>query len=308
MSRETASPRPGGAGCHRPRGQHGPPAGSAPTLAAETGASAEVRRSLAGRHLAGDSTDRALLQTDSGPRPAPDPDAQPERRGRDLVLERIGAGGMGVVYAAFDPELERKVAIELIRGRRGRRARLREAQAKLSHPGVVAVHGVGAYQSQLFVAMAFARGVTLGAPMRHRRRTWREILAVLQAAGRGLAAAHDAGLVRRDSKPDHVLLDVDGRVQVTDFGLARAAGTREPEPAAPSYHVGSNMSKRTCRTGHARAGMSCSPIRSRLRLTRTSRRTPARPGGRPPDPGTARPGCSRRRSGTRRTRRAAAGP
>ncbi|HET6583005.1 MAG TPA: serine/threonine-protein kinase, partial [Nannocystaceae bacterium] len=152
--------------------------------------------------------------------------------GRYVVLERIGSGGMGVVYAAYDPQLDRKVALKLLHAREerdgdsGGRARvLREAQAmaRLSHPNVVAVHDVGVVDDTLFVAMEFVEGVTLGHFIAAGSRRWNEVLDVFEPAGRGLAAAHAAGLVHRDFKPDNVMIGNDGRVRVMDFGLARAA-------------------------------------------------------------------------------------
>jgi tetratricopeptide (TPR) repeat protein len=145
---------------------------------------------------------------------------------RYVVLERIGQGSMGVVYAARDPELERRVAIKLLRpeGRQVeelRRRLLREAQAlaRLSDPHVVAVHDVGTCGDGVFVAMDLVEGATLAEWLRQPR-SWREVLDVFVEAGRGLAAAHRAGLVHRDFKPANVLVGRDGRVRVTDFGLA----------------------------------------------------------------------------------------
>jgi len=151
--------------------------------------------------------------------------------GRYVVIDRIGAGGMGIVYAAYDPELDRKIALKVLRraskggDRADHRTRLvREAQAmaKLSHPNVITVHDVGTLEQQVFIAMEFIDGGTLGEWLKEPR-TWREILRVFRAAGEGLQAAHAVGLVHRDFKPDNVLLDSDGRILVTDFGLARAA-------------------------------------------------------------------------------------
>ncbi len=174
------------------------------------------------------------------------------RLGRYVVLSRVGAGGMGVVFAAYDPELDRKVAIKLMRtapGGSGSKAMsdlrtrlLREAQAmaKLSHPNVITVHDVGTFEGQVFVAMEFIDGSTLAQWLGERRRSWREVLQVLLPAGRGLAAAHAAGLVHRDFKPDNVLLGRDGRVLVTDFGLARpAAGNTDAFASADSLVGGS---------------------------------------------------------------------
>lgn len=169
------------------------------------------------------------------------------RVGRYMVLETIGRGGMGVVYAAFDTQLERKVAIKLVRSTPGggrsasAQARLlREAQvmAKLRHPNVVAVHDVGAFRDGIFLAMELVEGETLAAWLTTTR-ALAEKLRVLREAGRGLAAAHAAGLVHRDFKEANVLLSNDGRVLVTDFGVARAdaeaeATTRAEGGAAPS--------------------------------------------------------------------------
>ncbi|MBL9028292.1 MAG: protein kinase [Myxococcales bacterium] len=152
--------------------------------------------------------------------------------GRYRLIERLGEGGMGVVYVAHDPELDRRVALKLLRpepnaATEQRRARLvleAQAMAKLSHPNVVAVHDVGRVGEQLFLAMELVDGVTLTAWLAGDHRGERAVLPVLLAAGRGLAAAHGAGLVHRDFKPDNVLVGKDGRVRVTDFGLARASG------------------------------------------------------------------------------------
>src|SRR5438094_791084 len=140
---------------------------------------------------------------------------------------------MGVVYGAYDPQLDRKVALKLIKPGQGvkdtARARLlREAKAiaRLQHPNVVAVHDVGVIDEQVFLAMEFVAGGTIKSWLGEKQRSWREILAVFIAAGRGLAAAHAAGLVHRDFKPDNILVGGDGRVRVTDFGLARPAGER----------------------------------------------------------------------------------
>jgi eukaryotic-like serine/threonine-protein kinase len=151
--------------------------------------------------------------------------------GRYLVLERVGQGTMGVVYAAYDPRLDRRVALKVLLPGAGAspedRARLlREAQAmaRLSHPNVVAVHDVSETEGELHIAMEYVDGLTLRQWGAERSRSWREVLAVFAQAGRGLAAAHAAGIVHRDFKPENVLVDRDGRVRVTDFGLARPSG------------------------------------------------------------------------------------
>jgi len=151
--------------------------------------------------------------------------------GRYVIVERVGTGAMGVVYGAYDPQLDRKVALKLIKPGQGvkdtARARLlREAKAiaRLQHPNVVAVHDVGVIDDQVFLAMEFVAGGTIKSWLAEKARSWREILDVFIAAGRGLAAAHAAGLVHRDFKPDNVLLDKEGRPRVVDFGIARQAG------------------------------------------------------------------------------------
>src|SRR3954464_4811899 len=151
--------------------------------------------------------------------------------GRYVVLGLVGRGGMGEVYAAYDPELDRKVAVKLLRVKpgagvslnEGRQRTLREAQAiaRLSHPNVVVVYDVGTFEEKVFIAMEFLDGNTAGFWAQSQNRTWQETLKVYMAAGRGLAAAHDKGLVHRDFKPDHVMVGRDNQVRVMDFGLAR---------------------------------------------------------------------------------------
>src|SRR6478735_6080524 len=158
--------------------------------------------------------------------------------GRYVVLGLLGRGGMGEVYAAYDPELDRKIAVKLLRARGGgaesdadgRTRLLREAQAiaRLSHPNVVVVYDVGTFRESVFIAMEFVEGNTLGYWLLAETRRWREVLEVYQAAGRGLVAAHAAGLVHRDFKPDNVMLTKSGQVRVMDFGLARETGDDQP--------------------------------------------------------------------------------
>jgi hypothetical protein len=167
----------------------------------------------------------------SGDPPGPvAPIAAGTRVGPYELATLLGAGGMGVVYRARDTRLGRDVAIKLVRPGDGdvaaARARLeREAQAmaRLSDPNVVVVYDIGAYGDQLYVAMELLAGGPLGAWLASAP-PWREILARFAAAGRGLAAAHGAGLVHRDFKPDNVLLGARGEVKVTDFGLVRDVG------------------------------------------------------------------------------------
>jgi serine/threonine-protein kinase len=164
--------------------------------------------------------------------------------GRYVLERELGSGGMGFVYAARDPELNRRVAIKLVRpasegidSQRGRARLLREAQAmaQLSHPNVLAVHDVGTVGDQVFVAMEFVEGCTLADWLLRERSTWRDTVRVFIDAGKGLAAAHAAGILHRDFKPQNVLVSSDGRVRVADFGLAKAATERQPdEPTQPA--------------------------------------------------------------------------
>ncbi|WP_434421184.1 tetratricopeptide repeat protein [Nannocystis pusilla] len=163
------------------------------------------------------------------------PPEPPSRIGRFTIIRELGAGGMGVVYAAYDEQLDRKVAIKLLHGAadhattQGHARLLREAQAlaRLSHPHVVAVYEVGSFLDHVFLAMEYVQGESVRAWLAAASRPWREVLRVFIQAGRGLAAAHAAGLVHRDFKPDNAMVGDDGRVRVLDFGLARAP---EPEP------------------------------------------------------------------------------
>jgi tetratricopeptide (TPR) repeat protein len=141
---------------------------------------------------------------------------------------------MGVVYAAYDPELDRKIAIKLVRaalGNQGRERLLREAQAmaRLSHPNVIAVHDVGTVDDEVFIAMELVDGAPLSTVLKEQRPGLEEVLSFFLQAGRGLAAAHAAGIIHRDFKPDNVLIGKDGRVRVLDFGLARAAEAQASE-------------------------------------------------------------------------------
>ena len=154
-----------------------------------------------------------------------------EALGRYIVLGRVASGGMGTIYAAHDPKLDRKVALKILRFEPEHTAAidggarlLREAQTmgKLAHPNVVTVYDVGAEGSDLFVAMELVDGQSVAAWL-EQPRPWREVIDVFLRAGRGLEAAHRCGVVHRDVKPHNLLLSRDGRVLVTDFGLARAA-------------------------------------------------------------------------------------
>lgn len=159
--------------------------------------------------------------------------------GRYVILSRLGAGAMGVVYAAHDPHLGRKVAVKVLRHdentvahpEQARIRLLREARAlaKLSHPNVVAVHDVGTLPDGVFIAMEFVPGQTLQQWLREAPRTKEQILAAFLEAGAGLAAAHAVGVVHRDFKPQNVIVGEDGRIRLVDFGLARKTNDGTPE-------------------------------------------------------------------------------
>lgn len=162
---------------------------------------------------------------------------QPLRIGRFALLDQIGEGAMGLVYAAYDDQLDRRVALKLVKrvgSEQARKRMLREGQAmaKLSHPNVVPVFEVGEHEGLPFVAMEFVRGPTLKRWRDHAEPGWRDVLHKYLQAGGGLAAAHAAGLVHRDFKPHNAIVGPDGRVRVVDFGLAARAGELEGEAPA----------------------------------------------------------------------------
>jgi eukaryotic-like serine/threonine-protein kinase len=147
--------------------------------------------------------------------------------GRYWLRRVVGTGGMGVVYEAFDPDLMRIVAIKVLRpdldpALHERLQHEAQAMAKLQHPNVLAVHDAGVHDGRTYVVMALVRGCSLRVWMQRAGRTYDKTIEIFLAAGRGLEAAHHAGLVHRDFKPDNVLLSDDGQVVVSDFGLAVA--------------------------------------------------------------------------------------
>ncbi|MEM9489356.1 MAG: serine/threonine-protein kinase [Myxococcota bacterium] len=164
---------------------------------------------------------------------------------RYIIRDQLGTGGMGVVYSAYDPELDRMVALKLLLDRgdessQQQQARLRreaQAMARMSHPNVVAIYDVGSFDGEIFIAMELVVGVTLDQWLAEGEtsggRSWRTVCALFGEIGRGLAAAHAAGIVHRDFKPGNVLIDRLGRPRITDFGLA-GSSLAMPEPSDPS--------------------------------------------------------------------------
>ncbi|HEU4615288.1 MAG TPA: serine/threonine-protein kinase, partial [Kofleriaceae bacterium] len=160
--------------------------------------------------------------------------AEPPALDRYVLLERLGEGGMGVVWAARDRVLDRRVALKVLHDAflgeadQQRLAAEARAMARLSHPNVVAVYDVGERDGRMFMTMELVEGVPLTRWL-ETPRGWREVVAAFREAGAGLAAAHDAGIVHRDVKPSNILVGKDGRMRITDFGIACETPTGVPD-------------------------------------------------------------------------------
>ncbi|MCP3141519.1 serine/threonine-protein kinase [Pyxidicoccus xibeiensis] len=218
-----------------------PASPEAPEAAPTLGGPAPAPRPEPGRPPPGSVRDTA--RTEGAP------DAPPPGRllaERYTVLSLLGHGGMGLVLAAYDARLNRRVALKLLRSRwsaddsddpQVRLLREAQAMARLNHPHVVHVYDSGRLEDEsVFIAMEYVEGQTLRQWLQQRPRAWREVLRAFVEAGQGLSAAHAAGLVHRDFKPDNVLVGQDGRVRVTDFGVAQATqlmGGEAPGLARP---------------------------------------------------------------------------
>ncbi|MCA9653902.1 MAG: serine/threonine protein kinase [Myxococcales bacterium] len=174
-----------------------------------------------------------------------------DRVGRYIVRSKLGRGGMGVVYGAYDPLLGRRVALKLVRHRDTpenveahvdeRLRREAQALARLAHPNVVSLYDVGTCDRGDYLALELVPGIDLDEWLRKGTHSWKEIVEVFLAAGRGLAAAHTAGLIHRDFKPANVIVGPHGHVTVVDFGLARSTEldttvSNGPEGAQPQIH------------------------------------------------------------------------
>jgi tetratricopeptide (TPR) repeat protein len=174
--------------------------------------------------------------------------------GRYVLLESIGEGGMGQVFAAHDAALDRNVALKIVKQAPERVAQawlVREAKAmaRVQHPAIVTVHDIGSVGARVYIAMELVRGTTLRGWLERERRSWRDIVRMYAAAGRGLEAAHAAGITHRDFKPDNVLVDVAGGVRVSDFGIAELRGAEAGMPASagtPSFMAPEQFTGRGC--------------------------------------------------------------
>jgi serine/threonine-protein kinase len=213
-----------------------------------------------------DETRTSTRSADDGQSgPALDEIAPAQKLGRFVILSRAGVGAMGQVYAAYDPKLDRKIALKVIltKGSESQRAYLRreaKALAQLSHPNVVTVHEVDEWRGQLLVAMEYVDGKTLkqwlvSTPPDGTDGRTKKVLRLLLQAGAGLAEAHTRGLVHRDFKPANVIVGDDDRVRVVDFGLARALAPPEKKPdretteTAQDHSFDSSDGERITRTG-----------------------------------------------------------
>lgn len=182
----------------------------------------------------------------------------PVRLGRYRILRPLGAGGMGRLLLASDPDLDRQVALKLIVPALARSAEARQrivaearAMARLSDPNVAQVYEVSEADGQLFVALEYIQGSNLRAWLDAEARPWPEVVDKFRQAGSGLAAAHDKGITHRDFKPDNVMVQSDGRVRVVDFGLAQSG--REALATNAEHDAPFLLDEQVTRTG-ARVG------------------------------------------------------
>jgi len=192
------------------------------------------------------SGDLALGATAAAPDPlAPKRIRTPSMTGRTLgrytLTDRLGAGAMGVVYRADDFGLGRQVALKLLHrpddALTDRLVREARSMAQVNHPNVVAVYDVGVADRTTYIAMELVSGTSLRL-WQQQSHTVAQIVEAYIAAGRGLAAAHAAGIVHRDFKPDNCLVGSDGRIRVTDFGLAAARWSEDPRPVTREHPEG----------------------------------------------------------------------
>ncbi|HEY5927692.1 MAG TPA: protein kinase [Kofleriaceae bacterium] len=176
-------------------------------------------------------------------RPPSAPSDDPKRIARYRIESRLGEGGMGTVYVAYDPELDRRVALKLVHPELTQldavERLLREGRtlARLTHPNIVTVYDAGTDDDRVYIAMELVEGDTLSAWLDSAPRHWREIVTMFVAIGHGLAAAHRTGVVHRDVKPDNVLVARNGDPKVVDFGLAGGVPTPNGEAPDPISRI-----------------------------------------------------------------------
>ena len=162
---------------------------------------------------------------------------------RYVIVEQVGTGATGEVYAAEDTKLKRKVALKVLPAKEARSSEhaqfhmrmWKEAQAlaQLSHPSIVSVFDAFTFGECVIIVMEYVPGGTVRRWLAERAPSWQEIVLAFLPVGRGLAAAHDTGFVHRDVKPDNMLIGADGKARISDFGLASAV-LDEPAPRAGS--------------------------------------------------------------------------
>ncbi len=187
--------------------------------------------------------------------PPPPPEPLPLQIGRYRVLDRLGEGAMGTVYSAYHPDLDRRVAIKMIKtgegggqmttGQQERLVVEARAMARLGHPNVVVVHDVGSQGGRPYLVMELVDGESLAQRLKRGAVPLAEALSIIVQSGRGLAAAHRAGIIHRDFKPANVLLSRDLRVRVADFGVARLPQATEPQPGALDFSASDGSSSST---------------------------------------------------------------
>jgi eukaryotic-like serine/threonine-protein kinase len=238
----------------------------APSTVPDTDAPA-VGDALACARPGDDVVDRAMIRARVAAALFDEP-VQPIKIGRFQLLQRVGRGGMGVVYAAYDPDLDRRVALKLVpvddRETRDRWLAEAKALASLSHPHVVPVHDVDVVNDRICIVMEFVAGKTLRAWCDAPGRSWGAILEVYRQAGEGLDAAHRAGLVHRDFKPDNAIVGADHRVRVVDFGLARTVGHAVADGAGTPRYMAPEQSSGAALTPAADQYAFCMSLREAL--------------------------------------------
>lgn len=160
--------------------------------------------------------------------------------GKYIIRSKLGAGGMGTVYLAFDPLIEREIALKILSSEQSGselavQRFIQEARAigKLTHPNVVAIYDIDRWDDQYFIVMELISGGSLSQKVRlDGPFEWREACRLIVEAAEGLNAAHQANLIHRDVKPENLMVTADGQCKVVDFGLCKAAAVEEDSESA----------------------------------------------------------------------------